>query len=71
MKRHFSNRGEALPEVTAARVLADRKAWVRTSFTTQAGRRTGSPFWSSRQVAVTNPPRTRQPRPKEEVTISF
>ena len=30
MKRHFSNRGEALPEVTAARVLARRKGSVKT-----------------------------------------
>jgi len=35
MKRHFSNRGEALPEVTAARVLAHRKGSVKTSFVTQ------------------------------------
>ena len=26
MQRHFSNRGEALPEITAARMLARRKA---------------------------------------------
>ena len=26
MQRHFSNRGEALPELTAARMLARRKA---------------------------------------------
>jgi len=71
MKRHFSNRGEALPEVTAARVLANRKASVRTSFVTQADRRIGSPFWFSRRVEVTNPPRRRQPRPKEDATISL
>ena len=41
MKRHFSNRGEALSEVTAARVLANRKGSIKTSFMTQADRRTG------------------------------
>jgi len=30
MKRHFSNRGEALSEVTAARLLASRKASLKT-----------------------------------------
>lgn len=71
MKRHFSNRGEALSEVTAARVLANRKVSVRTSFMTQADRRTGSPFWFSGQVEVPNPPKRRQPRRKEDVTISL
>jgi hypothetical protein len=69
MKRHFSNRGEALSEVTAARGLADRKAWIRASFMTQANRRTNSPFWSMRQEEVPNPPRRKQPRQKEEVTL--
>jgi hypothetical protein len=50
MKRHFSNRGEAIAEVTAARVLASRKIAATASFMTQAERRTSPPFWSSRQV---------------------
>jgi len=65
------NRGEALSEVTATRVLANRKASVRTSFMTQADRQTGSPFWFSGRVEVTNPPKRRQPRRKEDVTISL
>jgi hypothetical protein len=71
MKRHFSNRGEALSEVTAARVLANRKASVRTSFMTQADRRASSQFWPSGRVEVTNPPKRRQPRRKEDFTISL
>jgi hypothetical protein len=47
MKRHFSNRGEALAEVTAGRGLADRKTSVRTAFMTQAGRRAKSSPWFS------------------------
>jgi hypothetical protein len=45
MQRHFSNRGEAISEVTAARFLAKRKASVRTSFMTQSERRINSLFW--------------------------
>lgn len=71
MKRHFSNRGEALSEVTAARVLASRKASIKTSSMTQADRRTGSPFWSSPRVEVTHSPKKRQPRRKEDLTISL
>ncbi len=71
MKRHFSNRGEALSEVTAARALANRKASIKTSFTTPADRRTGSPFWSSGRVEVMNSPKKREPRRKEDVTISL
>jgi hypothetical protein len=47
MKRHFSNRGEALAEVTAGRGLADRKASVRAAFMNQVGRRARSPQWFS------------------------
>jgi len=71
MKRHFSNRGEALPEVTAARVLANRQGSVKTSFMTRADRQTGSPFWSSQRKEVTSPPQRRQPRRKQDVTISL
>lgn len=71
MKRHFSNRGEALSEVTAARVLANRKASIKTSYMTQADRRTGFPFWPSGRVEVVNSPKKRGPRRKEDVTISL
>jgi len=71
MKRHFSNRGEALAEVTAARVLAHRKGSVKTSFVTQAGPRSSVPFWSSQRKEVTHHPQRRQPRRKDDVTISL
>ena len=35
MQRHFSNRGEALAEVTAARMLVGRKRSARSEFTTR------------------------------------
>ena len=70
MKRHFSNRGEALSEVTAARVLANRKASIKTSFVTRADRQTGPSYWSSQRREVTGPQR-RQPRRKEDLTISL
>ena len=70
MKRHFSNRGEALSELTAARVLANRQGSVKTSFTTRADRQTGPPFWSSQRREVRSPQR-RQPRRKQDVTISL
>lgn len=69
MKRHLSNRGEALSEVTAARVLANRKASVRASFMTQADRRTNPPFWSLSRAEVRKRPRKKQPRRNEDDMI--
>ena len=37
MQRHFSNRGEALAEVTAARMLARRKRFAESASTAQGG----------------------------------
>ena len=71
MKRHFSNRGEALSEVTATRVLASRKGSVKASFMTQADRRTNAPFWSLKRVEIRNSPRKKQPRRNEDDTILF
>ena len=65
MKRHFSNRGEALSDVTAARVLATRKSSVKVSFMTQAQRRASSPFWSPQRVEFANPRKRKQPRRNE------
>ncbi len=47
MKRHFSNRGEALAEATAMQGLARRKTSVKAAFMTQAARRTKSQPWPS------------------------
>ena len=62
MKRHFSNRGEAISEMTAARALANRKASVRATFMTQSVRRTNLPFLSLRKVEVGNRLRKKQPK---------
>jgi hypothetical protein len=71
MKRHFSNRGEAISEVTAARVLARRKASVNSSFMPQAARRTNLPFRSSQGMEVGNRPRKKQTRRNEDDRIMF
>lgn len=69
MKRHFSNRGEALAEVTAGRGRADRKASLRTAFMTQGDRRATPERWFSRPLEITNRPKGKQPRRNEDVTI--
>jgi hypothetical protein len=71
MKRHFSNRGEAISEVTAARVLASRKASIKASFMSQGDRRTNLPFWSLQGVDVGNHPRKKQTKRSEDDTIMF
>ena len=69
MKRHFSNRGEALAEVTAARWLASRKTSVKTSFMIQADRRIGSSIWLPPPKGTTNPRKGKQRVSNNEVTI--
>ena len=71
MKRHFSNRGEAISEVTAARVLASRKASIKASFMPQGERRTNLPFWSLQGVDVGNHPGKKLTRRNEDDTIMF
>jgi hypothetical protein len=70
MQRHFSNRGEALAEVSAARVLAGRKTSAKSSFVTQAGRR-GKPeqWFSQHPVEVTSRPKRKQTQRNKEITI--
>lgn len=69
MKRHFSNRGEAISEVTAARSLANRKTSVSTSFMTQAGRRINSPLWSLPLKKAPNRSSQKQTIQKRDETI--
>jgi hypothetical protein len=69
MKRHFSNRGEALSEVTAARGVADRRASLRAAFMTQADRWERSPHWFSQREQTTSPRKRKQKRPNEDVRI--
>lgn len=71
MKRHFSNRGEAISEDTAARVLASRRTAIRTSFMTQAERRTNPPFWLLQRVVAKNRPTRKQPKRNDHDTTLF
>ena len=69
MQRHFSNRGEALAEVTAARVLARRKAPVNSAFTARTGGRFPSEQWFMKPAVTTQRPKTKQqPKHDENVT---
>jgi hypothetical protein len=69
MKRHFSNRGEALAEVTAARGVADRRASLRAAFMTQSDRRAKSPYWFLPGKKITRLPKRKQRHPNEDVKI--
>ena len=71
MQRHFSNRGEALAEMTAARMLAGQKRSGRSAFSTQAGRRVTSKQWFSQPVETTHRPKRKQPKQNEDVTTSL
>jgi hypothetical protein len=50
VQRQFSNRGEALAEVTAARMLARCKAQVNSAFTARASGRSAPEQWFSHPV---------------------
>jgi len=69
MNRHFSNRGEALAEITAVRALASRKASVKASCVTRADRRANSPFWSLQRAEVPKPLTRKQLRRTPDETI--
>ena len=47
MHRHFSNRGEALAEVAAAKMLASRTHLTESACRTQNGKRVTTQVWSS------------------------
>ncbi len=68
MKRHFSNRGEAISEVTAARVLASRKAPVKAAFIL-GERRANLPSWFLHGVEFGNHPRKKQTGRNEDDRI--
>ena len=50
MQRQFSSRGEALSEVTAARMLARRKAQSTSGFTARVSGRSAPEQWFSHPV---------------------
>ena len=56
MQRHFSNRGEALAEVTAARALAHRTLPARSTWITKSGRRGTTEQWFTRLMGTTQRP---------------
>ena len=62
MQRHFSNRGEALAEVTAARVLARRKQPGNSALVTSAGRRVTTKQWFSQPVEAIRQPKKIKPK---------
>jgi hypothetical protein len=68
MQRHFSNRGEALPEVTAARMLVGRGRFAQSARTAQGGRQAKSEQWFTKPTATTKQPKARQPKHDENVT---
>ncbi len=67
MQRHFSNRGDALAEVVAGRMLAGRKQLSRSASIRQNGRRVTTEPWFSQAVAKTQRPERKQPRRKGDV----
>lgn len=68
MQRHFSNRGDALPEVTAARMLAGRGRFAHSARTGQGGRQAKSEQWFTKATATTKQPKARQLKHDEDVT---
>ena len=70
MQRHFSNRGEALAEVTAARMLVGRKGAARSDFTIQ-GRRAKSDAWFSQPAETTFRPKKKQPSRNANIPLSL
>jgi hypothetical protein len=62
MQRHFSNRGEALAEVTAARVLASRKGPGKSALVPSASRRMTSKQWFAKSMEEIRQPRKTRPR---------
>jgi len=63
MQRHFSNRGEALAEVAAAKMMTHRTAKTTYAFPNQRGRRIVPGQWKARIPEATLP--TSSPSKKE------
>ena len=69
MKRHFSNRGEALSEVTTARSLTDRKTSIKAAFRTQVDRRAGSQPWFPQPLEISSRSKKGPPKRKGDVAV--
>lgn len=69
MKRHFSNRGEALSEVTATRNLTDRKTSIKAAFRSQIDRRARSQPWFPQPLEIANRPKRKPSTRNTDATI--
>ena len=55
MQRHFSNRGEALAEVAAAKTMTHKTTWTKRAFPNQRGRGIAPGLWKPRLPEATLP----------------
>jgi len=69
MKRHFSNRGEALSEVTAARSLTHRKTLMKVAFRSQVDSRARSQPWFPQPLEIPSRPKRKPSPPKKDATL--
>ena len=69
MKRHFSNRGEALSEVAAAHGRASRRLSIAKAFMIQADRRTRPSIWLRPQSGTTGSVKRKQAPSFKEIGI--
>ena len=68
MQRHFSNRGEALAEVVAARMLARRKRFAESELTVQGGRQGKAAQWFTKPAEAPQRPKPKPPKHDGDVT---
>jgi hypothetical protein len=69
MKRHLSNRGEALSEVTAAHSVTDRKTSIKAAFRSQVDRRAGTQPWFPQPLEIPSRPKRKPSPPKKDATL--
>lgn len=69
MQRHFSNRGERLAEVTAARTLAGRKSAKPEVM--REGRRAPMEEWFSHPAEALSRPKRKPPKSITDDTVLF
>ena len=66
MQRHFSNRGEALAELTAAKMLAHRKPTTESTSTFQAARQVKSEQWFKTPEGISQRRKSMKPSKHDE-----
>ena len=69
MQRHFSNRGEALAEVTAARMLARRKQPAESAFPLQGRRQAEPAQWFMKPTKVRQRGMPKQPKHQDVIPL--